>query len=286
MKGKDIKDKILKRLMKPKDIRDDIFKSYMRLRFGLAVLSFLFPISLLVLGWCYGIDSQNSMSAYYFAQPSSADLKYSFPMRVWFVGILWAVGMFLYFYKGFSRTENVFLNIAGISAIFVALFPMAVDTDKCPGCGVNDWTLVHAVAAGTLFFCMGIVAWACTDETLVMVPDWKRELLRWIYSTLATAMWIAPIVVFVLVWGGRKNHPGIYWAELLGVVIFATYWAVKSYELDALGTQKSKLSGTGLPSSPPPPGEEPTDEEDKGGVLTTVNDKIDAARHKVGRMFG
>src|SRR5437588_6489227 len=131
---------------------------------------------------------------------------------------------------------------------------MPVDTDKCPGCGVNDWVFVHALAAGALFLCMGIVAWACTDETLVMVPDWKRKLLRGVYSILATAMWIAPIVVFVLIWRGRKDHPGIYWAELAGVVIFATYWAVKSYELDGLGTQVSKLSGTGLPSSPPPSG--------------------------------
>jgi len=274
---------------KPHDVRDEIFASYMRLRIGLAVLTLLFPIGLLIIGWAHGIHGQTSMSAYYFAQVPLDELKYSFPMRAWFVGILWAVGAFLYLYKGFSRTENVFLNIAGISAILVALFPMTVDIKNCAGCGLNDWSFVHYVAAGTLFLCMGIVAWACTDETLVMVPHGKRELLRWTYSVLALAMWIAPIVVFVFVWRGRKEHPGLYWAELAGVVIFAAYWAVKSIELDALGTQQSKLDTPASSGAPLPPAKAPTPgnvgEASMTGAMAAVSDKVDTARRKVGRMF-
>ncbi len=260
-------DKMYTYLFSPKDIRGDIFKSYFRLRRGLAVLSILFPAGLLFLGWWYGINRQNSMSAYYFAQSSVDALKYSFPMRAWFVGILWAVGVFLILYKGFSRTESWLLNLAGISAIFVALFPMTIDMKTCLQCGVNDYDWVHYYAAGTLFGCIGIVAWACTDETLVELSGWKRTLLRGAYTVLAWAMWVVPYAFYYWISGGEKNTPAIYGAEFAGAVIFSCYWWCKTIELDALGTQEMRLkSGTGLPSL-------------SGTGLPST------ARHAVGRMF-
>jgi hypothetical protein len=275
--------------MTPQEIHDQIFKSYIRLRLGLAALAFAFPIGLWVIGTYYGIKGQNSMSAYYFAQHSLDELKYAFPMRAWFVGVLWAIGAFLYLYKGFSRTENFFLNAAGLSAIAVALFPMEFDFTKCVGCGSNNLAIVHYIAAGFLFFCMGVVAWACSDETLAELPDDQRQWWRWGYSALAIAMWIAPLVAFVLAWRGRKEHPGIFYAELVGIVIFAIYWGIKSCELDLLKTEKRKLSGTGLPTIPPPPSDKKmVDEKDKpkaAALMTTVGDKVDAARQTVGTIF-
>src|SRR5215212_7799422 len=45
------------------------------------------------------------------------------PMRTIFVGFLCITGSFLYLYKGFTKLENLLLNVAGISAVLVALFP-------------------------------------------------------------------------------------------------------------------------------------------------------------------
>ncbi len=45
-------------------------------------------------------------------------------MRSYFVGFLFAVGAILFANKGYSRREDIFLNIAGVSALMIALFPM------------------------------------------------------------------------------------------------------------------------------------------------------------------
>jgi hypothetical protein len=45
-------------------------------------------------------------------------------MRDWFVGILWAIGVFLVLYRGYGRRENTALNIAGMLLIMVAMVPM------------------------------------------------------------------------------------------------------------------------------------------------------------------
>src|SRR5947209_5582516 len=174
--------------MTPNQLRDHIFATYIHMRIGLAVLALLFPIGLYLIGLiAYGIAPQDSMSAYYFAQMSDQAMQYAFPMRVWFVGILWAIGAFLYLYRGFSTTEYRLLNIAGLAAIVVAVVPMGVP-EVCKYCGTSALAWVHFGAAGVLFICMALVAWACTDETLVTLPDPQRKVFRAIYSALAAAM--------------------------------------------------------------------------------------------------
>jgi hypothetical protein len=56
------------------------------------------------------------MSRYYYALGSDGYL-----MRDWFVGLLFAVGNFLYLYKGFGRAEDWALNIGGVLALGVAM---------------------------------------------------------------------------------------------------------------------------------------------------------------------
>jgi len=214
---------------------------------------------------------------------SDENLQYVFPMRAWFVGILWAIGAFLYLYRGFSMTENRFLNIAGAAAIVVALFPMGVP-DSCKYCGTSALAWVHFSAAGILFLCMSVVAWACTDETLVMLPEGQRKLFRATYSALALAMTVAPIAVYLLIWRGREKHPGLFWAELTGVIVFAMYWATKSFELDRLGTQQRKLRGDAPLSTPV------QYRLDKGdgakAFLGGINEKVDVLRQRAGRLLG
>jgi len=72
-----------------------------------------------------GEFTQNSISAFYGA--------YNYAMRDWFVGILWAVGSFLVLYRGFSVAEDWALNIAGLSAILLAINPCYCWTEPPAG---------------------------------------------------------------------------------------------------------------------------------------------------------
>jgi hypothetical protein len=87
-----------------------ISASYFRLRRGMVLIAFALP-AILWLGGGPG-RLQGSISAYY----HHADGQ----MRDVLVGALWALGTFLYFYKGYSRREDLALGGAGLAAVLVA----------------------------------------------------------------------------------------------------------------------------------------------------------------------
>ncbi len=119
-----------------------VFGTYNRLRVGMGAIAFAFPFLLWGMGWWYyGLPLQGSMSAYYWAIIEEGSNP---PMRVWFVGILFAIGSFLFLYKGYTPWENWALNVAGVCAICVALFPMCWkynDVSECPSFSWHGFSL-------------------------------------------------------------------------------------------------------------------------------------------------
>jgi hypothetical protein len=228
--------------MTPAELQEHIYKTYVWLRIGLGVLAFALPPLLLGIGWWKGIPLQDSMSAYYFAfAPPTSELRV-FPARVTFVGILFVLAFFLILYRGFSRTEDWALNIAGLSALLVALFPTQTP-DYCTNCGNDRYSFVHGTAAVVLFVCVAFDAWACTEETLVQLPDPTRRSFRMGYDALAAAMIIAPAAVIAMTYVFGISGKKIFFVEWAGIVTFSAYWALKTYELSLSQAEKKAMMG-------------------------------------------
>jgi len=155
--------------MNHNELQKHIFSTYITLRYGVALIAFGFPVLLYLIGrFYYGINLEDSMSHYYYSLAPQDLTMREFPMRVWFVGLLFAIGVFLYLYKGFSVKENIALNIAGISALGVALFPMDIQ------CSVDCSSFsLHGASAIVLFLAIGFVCLKCTKETLQYLNDPK-----------------------------------------------------------------------------------------------------------------
>ena len=100
------------------DVRKHMLGSYTSLRLGLAIVAFAFPWLLLLVGHFHHVPLQDSFSAYYWSGGKAL------PVRVWFAGGLLVLAFGLYFYKGFTSRENIALNLAGMGAIGVVVFPM------------------------------------------------------------------------------------------------------------------------------------------------------------------
>jgi hypothetical protein len=267
--------------MTPEEINRQIHTTYRHMRIGLVALALFIPTGLLIAGWWLGYKPEASISAYYFAQLNNTD--YVFPLRTLFVGGLWAIGAFLVLYRGFSKTEDRFLTIAGLAAFFVALFPMAPSTD-CVHCAIDGYRgyYLHFAAAITLFICLAIVAWACTDETLVTLPQEQIDRFRMGYSFLALAMIIGMPLVFLMMYRPGKVTAALFWTEATGIIAFALYWALKSVELDYFQTQEKKLKANHPFNAqiPNPASLQPT------SALGKASAKIDAARHWTGKVLG
>jgi hypothetical protein len=212
-------------------------------------------------------------------------------MRSWFVGPLFVLGIFLYVYKGFSDTENWLLNIAGISALGVALFPMGWNCgNNCQSVSIlgNEITL-HGTFAIISFLSMAAVALWCAKDTLYGIPELPKEQkgltddystitpgFRWFirliigiidflipilepivvrfrkimhfsdlsisqttrqhylgrYYVTGVFMVIFPLLAFATTLFLNAQNAFVFFLEMAGIWAFATYWAIKSMELE------------------------------------------------------
>lgn len=203
------------------DLQKHILSTYLTLRYGIIAIGALLPIVVYAVGILNGIPLQDSMSAYYWASAG-----HGAPSRDWFVGGLFAVAAFLYLYKGFSKAENIALNLAAIFAVGVAVFPMEWNCGTA--CGKYS---VHGFCAVTMFVCLVYVVWFRSGDTLSLIPAANRPRYRRLYRALGLVMLASPLTAFVLnsVIGTRTSFT--FFVEAAGIWAFAAYWWAKSTEL-------------------------------------------------------
>ena len=221
-----------------------IVENYRKLRTRIGIMTLAFPFVLIAAGWWWGLGVQPTFSDYYFATKPAGTRVDLFPVRLWFCGFLFVVGIFLYKYKGFSENEDRWLSLAGLFALGVAVFPMSVD-------GRNDWDFMlawigltqlslHGIFAGLAFACIAIVIFWYADLTLSELKTERPTLykvLKSVYAGIALFMAASIGTAIVLHYTHSKQGSYILTAEWCGVWAFAGYWFVKNYEL----TQVAKV---------------------------------------------
>lgn len=236
----------------PSAFESQITDTYFFMRVGMGALAFAFPIALWLVGlWLMRIPTQTSLSAYYHSD-----------MRDVFVGVLCAIGFTLFLYKGFSRSEDWALNVAGVLAVGIACFPMLPTAPlRCRAVCGDDACLatsalfdrtfdplivsqLHGTCAVLFFVAIAYVCGFCAKRTLHLIPDqaMRRRYLR-LYQALAMAMVALPAAVALLTKLDPASANGctdftVIRVETAGVWVFATYWFVKTYEARKYGADK------------------------------------------------
>lgn len=218
----------------PNALQRHIVTTYSDLRIGIAVVALLFPPSLWIFGNYFPslqTPFQPSMSAYYHT-----------PLRNIFVGCLFIIGSFLYIYRGFTKRENYLLNIAGISAILIALCPTMITCDKldvvCRAHAKEVFTLPiqHGIATLIFFVCIAATCILDSKVSLAFITDSKRRgLFQKLYYSYGIAMIALPLFVAYLSYAGEADENLTdrhisYRAEFAAVWVFALYWITKTIE--------------------------------------------------------
>ncbi len=218
--------------MKNKPLAEHILATYVCLRIGMGVIALLFPPTLWVGGHIGAhLSLQPSMSAYYHAGNGA--------MRNEFVGILFAVGVFLYLYKGYTKPENVALNLAGLFAVLVALFPMEWDCD--PHC---RRLTIHGTCAILFFLCIAYVCIFRAPDTLSQMSDeMKKRYYRATYKLLGVGMVASPAIALILTAVLQLQRSIVFFVEATGVYFFAAYWLVKSREIASTDVERKAIRG-------------------------------------------
>jgi uncharacterized membrane protein len=240
------------------DIQKSMKATFVSLRMGIGIIGILFPFILWIGGKISGFPLQSSMSAYYHANPACLDPDHppphaegtpnprliagAGPMRDYFVGILFAVGSVLFLYKGFSRWENMALNLGGICAVLIALFPMSWNA------GESSLFSPHLVFALTFFACIAFVGTFCSEKTLRFASfpgqgSQPARRYRVTYAILALLMMASPVAAILFNWSTGQSSKGFY-METFGILAFGIFWLVKTSELNRNGLEAQAISGT------------------------------------------
>lgn len=187
--------------------------------FGIGATALAVPVVLPLVG---GYEGHYSIS-YFYHVPATRDL---------FVGLLWALGLFLVLYQGLSRAENLFLTLAGVLLIGVAMVPTSPEQCTITETAI-DW---HEAFAVGFFACLFVVALGFSKSRLsyIMWPPLRQRFAR-AYNIAGCLMIGLPLSAWGLnLWRGPDCGHAIFWIEAAAITAFAFYWFVKTLEYKRL----------------------------------------------------
>ena len=201
-----------------KSEQDRLARSHVRLRFLVGILGIGLPVFLLIASFVCADETglRESISAYYHS-----------PMRNEFIGVLCAIGAFLFAYKGYDSLDDWVGHLAGLSALGVALCPV-----DAPGANVSSPIEKIHYASAILLFATLIYFSACLftktepgEKVELGSRKWQRNIVYKVSAGVMTFFLAAIIVSFCLGWGGSFSF--VFWAESVMLVAFGVSWFVK-----------------------------------------------------------
>jgi hypothetical protein len=205
---------------------NDLVISYMRLRQALGVVALLLPFVLAVGAWRWEqLPWLDSISAYYYTR-----------MRDVFVGTMFAVGIFLYCYRGHDRQDNVLCTVAGVAAAGIGLLPMAPAYSDVllrlhpdiehPNCYVPTGPIgYHMYVASTFFAIMAYMAIFRFTRTDQVAPSAAKRSRNRVYVLCGVAMVVCFLWIGAIKWHTKEAR--IVVPEAGAVMAFAVAWLTK-----------------------------------------------------------
>ena len=195
--------------------------SYLMLRKAIGCLGMMLPFVLAIGGkLIFGTGLQETVSDYYYTGMGDV-----------FVGTLFAMGVFLFSYKGYGKKDNLAGNIAAVCVIGTALFP----TTPVDPTTVTAVVGKAHVAFATLYFAtlayFSLFLFTKSDPTQ---PATRRKLQRnQVYRVCGYLIIWALIAIALLgflpdnLTAAFADLNPIFWLESVAVISFGVSWFVK-----------------------------------------------------------
>jgi heme/copper-type cytochrome/quinol oxidase subunit 2 len=208
---------------RPDDLSDNAHRQL------IGYIGLVLPFVLIFLAlWRDGMalwQSLESVSAYYYTGAVAA-----------FVGMLVALALFLFTYRGYSNehhwADRWAANTAACAALVVAFFPTQAPTGVAALTWWAPWVgIVHHAAAFMLFLMFAVFALWLFRLSAKDEPQTEGKRVR-------NAIYIVCGIVILacIVWAGfnGRNDRPIFWPESIALIAFSVSWLVKGYALDTI----------------------------------------------------
>ena len=205
---------------------DDLIISYFTLRKTLGLLGILLPFVLAFGNWIIsGNGLENSLSSYY--HTGMGDI---------FVGILFAMGLFLFSYKGYTRWDDYAGDLACLFAIGVALFPTTPEIS--PSDIARIFGKIHLASAALLFLTFAYFALFLFTKTHPdREPTRRKRQRNLVYKACGAAIVLCiGLIVVVNILPSEIASPinvykPVFLLEAIAIVAFGVSWLFKGQAL-------------------------------------------------------
>lgn len=173
-------------------------------------------------------------------QPSISHFFYT-NMREWFTGVLCAVALFLFTYKGHNLMDGLSANIAALCAVLVAFFPTDL-LEGYPGQQAVSTVFntpyhntIHLTSAAIFFLTLAYMSIKLFTKSNRPESEWSdnKKTRNFIFRLCGWIM-IACVAVIAISekWlGFSKENPITFWMETVALVAFGFSWLVKGETL-------------------------------------------------------
>jgi len=188
--------------------------SYLALRKAVGWIGILLPF-VLSLGsvFLFGEKSlRENISLYYYSG-----------MRDVFVGALCAIALFLFFYKGYDRWDNIAADLAALFALGIAFFPTV------PEGKYNAAATIHFISAAVFFIILAGMSFFLFTRSK---PDpTKRKIIRnkiYIGCGLVMIVCLVAILIFYIFFNEKRPDSRlVFWSETIALIAFGISWLTK-----------------------------------------------------------
>lgn len=209
----------------------EIIRNFYRIRQVLGLLGMSLPL-LLLLGGLLTLGR---------VEPSISDYYHTI-LRDLFVGIMFAIALFLICYTGHKRGEgdrvsdDWVTSVAGIAALGVAVFPNAGHPS---GAELSFMQTVFGTGpAEILHYVMAVIFLASTGYlSFFRFARTAQPLRRKIYRICGVTIWVVTVLVIITSYIKIKGTAGpqefvrdwciVFWFETIGIWAFSVAWLVK-----------------------------------------------------------
>lgn len=206
--------------------KDQLVLDYLSLRNLIGMLGILLPIILLLGTLIYNdIETvQNSISAYYHTV-----------LRDLFVGLVCAIGVFLFNYKGYEPVDRRVGIIAGVAAFGVALFPTYLESRPEMLISAEAANVIHFISAAIFFISIAYFSIFLFTKSNKKPHEWSDEkhTRNKVYYTCGVIILMCIAIIgagYLIGWFEEpiaKTYKPVFALEAIALFAFGIAWLVK-----------------------------------------------------------
>jgi len=197
--------------------------SYLTMRKAIGILGIVLPFAMVIGSAIGGYEViQSSISDYYYTN-----------MRNLFVGILCAVGLFLFSYKGYEGIDNISGNLAGIFAFGIAFLPTEPD---CLYMAQQHNDLIghfHLASAALFFITIALISIFLFTKIGDDDPTPEKERRNIVYRVCGYSILASQALMGIYIgvlkdcYPALQNYHPVFWLEAIALLMFGISWLLK-----------------------------------------------------------